>query len=163
MSHWWLMIIQWSKPRVWFHHGDSLALLSRSLLSHFAICHSCGCHSFARAFVYLPPPSPRVSPWARGLCLAARFYVPSVSAARATRKEEAAKRRAFAHTRMAEKRAQRSIGTRARRRQDRGGDARKRQLTYEYSSRVGNVVRRISTNQGVNMTLAQKPTVREIN
>lgn len=52
---------------------------------------------------------------------------------------------------------------RARWRQDWGGDGGKRQLTYEYSSRVGNVVRRISTNQGVNMTLAQKPTVRERN
>lgn len=53
---------------------------------------------------------------------------------------------------------------RARRRRDRGGEGGEgRQHTYEYSWRVGNVVRRISTNQGVNMTLAQKPTVREIN
>lgn len=56
--------------------------------------------------------------------------------------------------------------------QDRGGDRtgagtgtkkKKSNITHEYSYRVGFVVRRISTNQGVNMTLAQKPTVRQIN
>lgn len=46
----------------------------------------------------------------------------------------------------------------------RGAETRRRtRRQHEYSSRVGNVVRSILTNQGVNMTLAQKPTVRERN
>ena len=40
-----------------------------------------------------------------------------------------------------------------------GGGERHR---YEYSSCVGNVVYCISTSQGVNMTLAQKPTVQRV-
>lgn len=119
--------------------------------------------SMCRASVRLPattiasclPLSARSLPGSSLLC-----------AIRATRKQEADKRRAFAHTGMAEKRAQQSFGTPGVHGGDgtgagRGGQG--RQHTYEYSWRVGNVVRRISTNQGVNMTLAQKPTVREIN
>ncbi len=39
---------------------------------------------------------------------------------------------------------------------------RRKRHQYEYSSCVGNVVHCILTNQGVNMTLAQKPTVHRV-
>jgi len=102
--------------------------------------------------IYLPRPfSPPILS-ERGLCFAAESYRPL------------SERRRRQPVCVCGNNREQSGLRQARGRRGEGGMERRRRKRhrYEYSSRVGDVVRCILTNQGVNMTLAQTPTVHRV-
>lgn len=129
-------------------------------------------YNLSPCVIYLPRPFSPLFLSERGLCAAAEFYLPLSQRQRATQRREGAKRRVFVFGRTTGEMAE-SSGLPPLRRavafyggglQREGGVERRRRKRhqYEYSSCVGNVVHCILTNQGVNMTLAQKPTVHRV-
>lgn len=111
-------------------------------------------YNLSRCVIYLPRPFSPPFLSERGLCSAAEPYLPS-----SQRRRE---RHGNGNVEHDCEKYQRSSGMPPLRLDANEREGWKRHR-YEYSSRVGNVVRCILTNQGVNMTLAQKPTVRERN